>query len=488
MMLPARFLPLLALSASLCLAPAHAETIPAVLPGGELVATPGQSATPLLLDEVLASSARAAPDIIAALARTRQAEGRSLTADGAFDTVFSVDARSRVAGYYDGTEVTGLADTPFANNGGHFYGQYRNSRGSFPIYEDKAYTNEAGEFKVGVLYSLMRDRLIDARRAGRSMAANDIDIARFEARATSIGVQARATQAYQKWVATGLKLKAYQALYDLAARRGRGIGRQVVLGAKPDILLTENEANMVKREALVLAARQDFLDAANKLSLYFRDDQGAPVIVDASRLPPDASAFSGLRLDPVFTIENRPDFGILMEEIDQAGIKLALARNELRPKLDLKGEIAKDIGPEGLGGHSRTATEVIMGISLKIPLQNRKARGKLAETQAKLDELSIKQRYLGEKIRAEVAGIGIEVETARKLVDTTLRQRDLAGKLAQAERRRFELGSSDFFLVNQREEASTDAEVKLIEARARIAAAHAELAAATADEGALRLQ
>jgi outer membrane protein TolC len=189
----------------------------------------------------------------------------------------------------------------------------------------------------------------------------------------------------------------------------------------------------------------------------------------------------------VFTIENRPDFGILMEEIDQAGIKLALARNELRPKLDLKGEIAKDIGPEGLGGHSHTATEVIMGISLKIPLQNRKAKGKLAETQAKLDELSIKQRYLGEKIRAEVAGIGIEVETARKLVDTTLRQRDLAG-LAQAERRRFELGSSDFFLVNQREEASTDAEVKLIEARARIAAAHAELAAATADEGALRLQ
>jgi hypothetical protein len=48
---------------------------------------------------------------------------------------------------------------------------------------------------------------------------------------------------------------------------------------------------MVKREALVLAARQDFLDAANKLSLYFRDDQGAPVIVDASRLPPMPAPF-----------------------------------------------------------------------------------------------------------------------------------------------------------------------------------------------------
>ena len=63
----------------------------------------------------------------------------------------------------------------------------------------------------------------------------------------------------------------------------------------------------------------------------------------------------------------------------------------------------------------------------------------------------------------------------------------VAQRLAAAERRRFELGSSDFFLVNQREESATNAEVKLIEAQARIAAARAELAAATADEDALGL-
>jgi len=60
-----------------------------------------------------------------------------------------------------------------------------------------------------------------------------------------------------------------------------------------------------------------------------------------------------------------------------------------------------------------------------------------------------------------------------------------AERLAQAERRRFDLGSSDFFLVNSREEAATDAAVKLIEAQARIAAAQAEMAAATADDRAL---
>ena len=126
-------------------------------------------------------------------------------------------------------------------------------------------------------------------------------------------------------------------------------------------------------------------------------------------------------------------------------------------------------------------------MSLTVPLQNRKARAKLTESRAKLDELSVKQRYLAEKIRAEVAGIGIEVDTARALADATRRQVALADRLAEAERRRFALGSSDFFLVNSREEAATDAAVKLIEARARIAAARAQLAAATADESALKL-
>jgi len=196
---------------------------------------------------------------------------------------------------------------------------------------------------------------------------------------------------------------------------------------------------------------------------------------------------NGIRTDPAFNLEGRPDVAIMLEEIDKATINLALARNDLMPRLDLGGEVAKDVGPVGLGGPSRTPLETIVGVTFKIPLQNRKAQGKLAETQAKIEELTVKQRFLAEKIRAEVTAIGIEVETARQLVATTERERLLAERLAVAERRRFELGSSDFFLVNQREESATSAEVKLIEAQTRMAATRAELAAATADEEALEL-
>ena len=194
------------------------------------------------------------------------------------------------------------------------------------------------------LYSLMRDRLIDARRSEFGLAANDIDIARFETKATSIGVQVRAVEAYQKWVAAGLKLKAYEALLELARGRTNGIERQVQLGAKPEILLTENEANLVKRRAFVVEARQDFRVAAVKLSLYYRGADGTPIVVDQARLPTDATALDGIRTDPAFNLEGRPDFAIMLEEIDKVTVKLALARYDLLPRTDLGGEVAKDQG------------------------------------------------------------------------------------------------------------------------------------------------
>ena len=59
--------------------------------------------------------------------------------------------------------------------------------------------------------------------------------------------------------------------------------------------------------------------------------------------------------------------------------------------------------------------------------------------------------------------------------------------MAVAEQRRFDLGASDFFLLNLREEAATDAQVRLLDAQARAALAGVDLAGATANRPALGL-
>lgn len=443
---------------------------------------------PLLLEEVLQSSARSAPQIIEALARIRLAEGRALSAEGAFDTVFEVDGDARPLGYYEGADISARVTRPLTNNGGYAYGGYDVSRGRFAPYYGNYHTDRLGELSVGALFSLLRDRMVDERRTERTLAASGIDIARFERELTALGVQFRAVSAYQDWVATGLRLQAYQDLLNLAESRRNAIVRQVELGARPEILLTENDQNLVRRRALVTQARGEFAAAAAALALYYRDQAGQPVTVAADRLPADATALAGVAgAITADWAQNRPELQVLLAQIDQASARLALAENDLRPRLDVRGELSQDLGPQSLGGPYYGELEAIVGFRFSYPLQNRAARGRVDQARAEIDALQARSRYLRDQIAVEVEGITVRVDAARQLAGIAEEERRLAERLAQAERRRFELGSSDFFLVNQREETATDAQVRLIDAQSRIATARAQLAAAVADREALGL-
>ncbi|MEI6643090.1 MAG: TolC family protein [Novosphingobium sp.] len=453
----------------------------ALLWAGPLAA---QTAAPLTLAEILGSSAAQAPQIVEAMARVRQAEGRALSAEGAFDTVFDVDAQSRVLGYYSGTYLEGKATRPLTENGGQIYGGYRVSTGSFPIYEDKAYTDRLGELKIGGLFSLLRDRAIDERRGRIAMAARDIDAIRLEREMIAIGVQARAAAAYQNWVAAGLRLKTYQALLDLAEQRRAGIARQVQLGARPTILLTEADTNIVRRRALVVRSEQELGAAANALSFFYRDDNGERIVPGPERLPAAIPPFQPKKLAGA---ADRPDLQSLGARLAQSELKLALAENELKPRLDLRGELAYDVGPNGRGGKSRSGEEAIVGLRLTVPLQRRAAKGKIAEAQAEIDGVRTRQQLIREQIAVEVKGITIAVDGAAKTARLAAEEAKLADDLAAAERRRFELGASDFFLLNMREEAATDARVRLLDAQARAALAGVDLAGASADRAALGL-
>jgi outer membrane protein TolC len=444
-----------------------------------------QDVRPLTLDEVLRSSAINAPQIVEALTRVRQAEGRSLAADGAFDTVFDVDAQSRVAGYYDGSYVDGRATRPLTGNGGQLYGGYRVSRGTFPIYEDKAYTDRLGEFRVGGLFSLLRDRAIDERRGRSVIAAGDVDVARLEREMVAIGVQGRAIAAYQNWAAAGLRLKTYRSLLALAEERRGGIGRQVQLGARPEILLTENEQNIVRRRSLVVRTEQEFDVAANALSFFLRDERGERVTPPAERLPDTLPEFRASR--PVGPVD-RPDLRAITARADQSQIRLALAENELKPRLDLRGELAYDLGRTGLGGRSRDGEEAIVGLRFSVPLQRRQAKGRIAEARAEIDGLLARQRLIADQIAVEVRGIVIAAEGAERTAELARQEAELADRMAAAERRRFQLGASDFFLLNLREEGATDARVRLLDAQARATLAAADLAGATADRVRLGLE
>lgn len=447
---------------------------------------------PLLLEEVLRSSAMHSPAIVEAMSEQRAAQGRELSAYGAFDTVFDVDMESRALGYYDGTTLDGGVTRPLAGNGGKVYGGYRVSRGDFPVYDGKRYTNELGEARVGTVFSLIRDRLTDSRRTKIGLAAQDVELARLDKELVAIGVQRQAIAAYQQWVAAGMRVDIYRNLLMLATERQASIERQIRLGARPDILGTENEQNILRRESLLVRAEQELAAAANSLSFYLRNEVGDPVVPSADRLPDELPDFDLPQVGPLMGPRlsesiSRPELDAILVKLGQAEARRRLAENDLKPRLDLKAEVSKDFGPVGPGGSSRTPAEAYVGFSFSVPLQRRDARGRIAEAEAAAQVLEFRRKRIEDQILVEVNGLAIQVEAADKLVALADDETRLADTMAAAERRRFSLGASDFLVVNLREESAADARLRQIDAEYRRAAARAELIAATVDREQLGL-
>ncbi|WP_184196528.1 TolC family protein [Polymorphobacter multimanifer] len=474
-------------------APPAAAVLPAS-PAAALSSAPALAAAPrtgvLTLAEVLASARFHAPQVLEALARVRGAEGRVLSAQAAFDTVFSADATSRVAGFYDGQIASATITRPLPDNGGYAYGGYRVSSGRFPIYEDEYFTNRAGEVKAGAVFALLRDRAIDERRFARSFAEADVAIAEADRLMIAIGVQQAALSAYINWVASGLRLNVYRDLLALAQERQAGFRRQVEEGARPRILLTENEQNILRRQTLVVQSEQALAQAATTLSLYVRDADGRPIIVGTERLPdsmPPLPMRGAAGLDPAAIAAARPDVRMLDIRIRQSSSRLALDRNNFLPKFDFRVEASRDLGPEGRGGSSRTPTEGKLGFSFTLPLQQGAARGRLAQTNAEIEAQRQRRRLLEDQINAQVAQLAVAVEATQRLRTLAADEQARALDMAVAERRRFSAGASDFFLVNVREEAAADAQVRALDAIIRQVSANAELASVTADLDALGL-
>lgn len=465
-----------------------AQTRRALEADARAAAQPLPAATsPLALDEVLAASRFHAPQVLEALARVRGAESRLLTTEGAFDTLFNANVDTRPTGFYSGSDAGVRVMQPLAGNGGNVYAGYDVSRGSFPTYQADNFTARYGRFTAGTLFSLLRDRDIDDRRFNRAMASADIVLADNDRLMVAIGVQARAIAAWNNWVIAGQRVAVYKGLLQLALDRQAGFKRQVAEGLRPAILLTENEQNILRRQTLVVQSEQALEQAAVALSLFWRDADGIPLVPTPDRLPPRLGAPLPIAEDLLAALENRPDLRVVDVRMAQARQRLLLDRNNFLPKLDLKAEVNQYVGDAGVGGRAYTGTESKIGVTLSVPLQQRTARGRLGQTQAELEGFQQRRRFLEDQIRVEISALSIAARQSRRLLGIAIDEQDRALSMAGAERRRFQEGASDFFLVNIREEAAADAQVRRLDAAFRQIVAHADLAAATADLKALGL-
>jgi outer membrane protein TolC len=463
--------------------------LPPALPDAGTAPPPGPgigaaAGPPLELEEVLASTERTHPGLLAAFQERGIASGDLLSTQGAFDLHLNADSRNYPLGYYNRSVHDVTLEQPTAWNGAKFFGGYRVASGRFPDYYNYLNTRGGGAFIGGMDLPLLRNRAIDARRAKVMQAEIELRKAEPTVFKQRIELFRNASKAHAGWAAAGRSLAIYRDLVRVAEARNAGLERQLREGLLRPIDLVDFRRILVSRQQQAITAERRFQQATIELSFYSRDARGFPSLADPSRLPPSfplAAPPDPGRLgeDLEVALRLRPEMLSLRLQIQKAQVDRQFAQNQLLPSLNLYVYAEQNVGNRDadLGKDFRP---FILESSLlfDVPLQRRYAKGRVRASEATLAQLAAQAQLACDRVRADVLDATSALRAAHEQVIRARENEALARRLERAEQALQREGSSTVLFVNLREQATSDALVQRVEAEARLMSALADYRAA----------
>lgn len=425
-----------------------------------------QATEAITLERVLQSSLAHFPEIQEAKAKREASEASVQAALGAFDPSLDNTSSVRASGFYDGNQTSTKVVKPFADYNARVSAGYRISDGTFPTYNDELLTNNAGEFNLEVFLSLLRDRDIDDNRLALWNGRLNVTKAKQEELLAKVSTQHAAMKAYYEWLAAGEILRIQEELLSLAQERQKGLVSRAEHGDIASILVTENTQYIYRRKGQLNDANRLLANTAANLSLYWRDEDGNMLNLQNAphvRMPePDHSASIRASEETSSAYTNRPEFSIIEAEIEKQKNELSAGENRLLPRADLMVKTAKD---SGSGSITRREAENVIGVNISIPLENNTAEGKISKAKASLKALELERQMLRNKIAQQLQFIENDMGAAARYIDISNNEVRVAEKMHVSERKIFNQGGSDYFVLNMREEQLAGAKIKNVTAQ-----------------------
>jgi outer membrane protein TolC len=156
-------------------------------------------------------------------------------------------------------------------------------------------------------------------------------------------------------------------------------------------------------------------------------------------------------------VAQRPEIRELDLQRQQAEVDLSLGENMRLPSFDAVIQASKDVGAPASKKGDKTPFELEAGLMFELPLQRRKADGKIREASGKLSQLAAKREFTQNKIANQVQDAQSALATSFDRVALARRNVTLARRLEAAERQRFDAEDSDLLRVALQEAAEIEA-------------------------------
>lgn len=438
---------------------------------------------PIVLEQVVDAIYQSYPLLRIAIAGRDVALGDNVAAQGEFDLKLKGDTLNQPRGYYQ-TYRQGVGFDQPLYGGGSVFGAYRIGQGNFEPWYGNRETNGGGEFQMGLSVPLWQNRAVDERRAQLWRTEYGQSLVEPEIRSQLLEFVRDGSIAYWEWVAAGQNFRYAEQLVKLAQDRDQQLRSQVEEGDRAESDLTDNQRLIVGRRVKRLATLQKLQTTAVKLSLYLRMPGGIPFVPGPELLPggfPEPSPIerNALEQDIQFAQARRPElmaYDITRRQLD---VDLQQANNLLQPTLDGQMLNSKDVGSPTPKG-DKTPYQLEAGLLFSVPLQRRKAKGKIAAVEGKIAQLQAKRQFASDKISVEVQAAVIALDMAYQAIGQAREAIRLNEEMQRFETIKLEKGDSDFLRLNLRETATFDARVIEVESLLRYFEAQSEYRAAIA--------
>lgn len=394
------------------------------------------------------------------------AEGEQTAADGAFDILLQ-GSYTENSGDYENDVLNAKLIKPTSLFGLDLYAGFKKSDGLLAVYDKEWETLDRGEWSVGGKLPLLRDFLIDDRRARVKKADFGKEQRMYQLRTTELEQVRNALHRYWDWVLAGKRLSVQKGLLEIAEKRDVWLQKRMKAGDIPRFERNDNLRSILQRRSFVMQSEMGLEQAISELAFFVSDD----ALQKQLETPRDLPQHTLPAIQPVVVqtptpklaeraIEQRPDLKALQMQIEQNRVDESLQNNRFLPKLDLQAQFSQD---EGTGSTSLDDNNVKAMVTLELPLQYRAIRGRQAQIRGQLQRLGNQKQLLSQRIEADIRIVKKNLDIALERRKLALEELSLAQELEKGERTRLNQGETNVLIVNLREQATAEAELRLAE-------------------------
>lgn len=344
-------------------------------------------------------------------------------------------------------------------------------------------TPSRGLLTAGLSIPLGQRMLTDERRTAVAVARAVRDGAVADRDATVNRVLLAASRDYARWFEAERRVAIAEEGETLAEFRLGAVRRRVRNGEAAALDTVEAALERARREVQRIEAAQARFAARLAVEQHLWDARGLPdslpasvmpSAMSASLVPNDAGAVEAL---VAAAQRAHPDVVRADARVGQAAAVRRLAAQQRIPYLSAEVG-ALDAPGDGIPGRS-TLDDAKLGLTFRSPLLFLRERGRADAAGARLDQGALDRDRVRREVSVVVRTAAAEVEASERASALQRRVVDHARALVRGEQLRFDAGESTLFLVNTRERALLDEELRLAGLEARRLAAQAELSAAT---------